>query len=68
MLKIWHYKRKTEKLRRAAGLPELYDPNDLPDPKYDANYVPVLTEEEQIDLHYRESAPCVLRPDGPDWS
>lgn len=56
MFKIWRYKWKTEKLRRAAGLPELYDPNDLPDPKYDANYVPVLTEEEQIDLHYREPA------------
>ncbi|KAH9938207.1 uncharacterized protein B0H18DRAFT_866440 [Fomitopsis serialis] len=47
--KIWWYKRKTEKLRYAAGLPELYDPNDLPDPQYDANFVPVLTEEEQID-------------------
>ncbi|EPT03734.1 hypothetical protein FOMPIDRAFT_1158598 [Fomitopsis schrenkii] len=54
MFKIWHYKRKTEKLRRAAGLPDLYDPNDLPDPQYDANYVPVLTDEEQIDLHYQQ--------------
>ncbi|CCM03162.1 uncharacterized protein FIBRA_05284 [Fibroporia radiculosa] len=52
--KIMHYKRRTEKLRRKAGLPELYDPNDLPDPQYDANYVPVLTEEEQVDLHYQQ--------------
>lgn len=52
--KIWYYQRKTEKLRLRAGLPELYDPNDLPDPHYDANYIPVLTEQEQIDLHYRE--------------
>ncbi|KZT74331.1 hypothetical protein DAEQUDRAFT_660489 [Daedalea quercina L-15889] len=54
VFKIWWYKRKTEKLRCAAGLPELYDPNDLSDPLYDANYVPVLTEEEQIDLHYQQ--------------
>ncbi|TFY59690.1 hypothetical protein EVJ58_g5638 [Rhodofomes roseus] len=54
VFKIWWYKRKTEKLRCAAGLPELYDPNDLPDPHYDANFVPVLTEEEQVDLHYQQ--------------
>lgn len=52
--KIWYYQRKTEKLRLRAGLPELYDPNDLPDPHYDANYIPVLTEQEQIDLHYQQ--------------
>ena len=51
--KIWHYKRKIAKLRRKAGLPELYDPDDLPDPVYDPNYIHVLTEEQQIDLHYR---------------
>lgn len=51
--KIWHYKRKIAKLRQKAGLPELYDPDDLPDPVYDPNYVQVLTEKEQIDLHYR---------------
>ncbi|KAI0353601.1 hypothetical protein OH77DRAFT_1427291 [Trametes cingulata] len=52
--KIWHYKRKIAKLRKKAGLPELYDPDDLPDPVYDPNYVHVLTEEEQIDLHYQQ--------------
>ena len=51
--KIWHYKRKIAKLREKAGLPELYDPDDLPDPVYDPNYVQVLTEKQQIDLHYR---------------
>lgn len=43
------------KLRAKAGLPELYDADDLPDPVYDPNYVHVLTEEQQIDLHYRTS-------------
>lgn len=52
--KIWHYKHKTEKLRKQAGLPELYDADDLPDPVYDKNYVHVLSEDEQIDLHYRQ--------------
>ncbi|CAL1700809.1 unnamed protein product [Somion occarium] len=51
---IWHYKRKTRKLRKEAGLPELYDPDDLPDPVYDENYVHVLTDEEQADLHYQQ--------------
>ncbi|KAH9853535.1 hypothetical protein C2E23DRAFT_821747 [Lenzites betulinus] len=52
--KIWHYKRKVAKLRAKAGLPELYDPDDLPDPVYDPNYIHVLTEKEQIDLHYQQ--------------
>ena len=51
--KIWRYKRLIAKRRKQAGLPELYDPDDLPDPVYDPNYVQVLTEKEQIDLHYR---------------
>ncbi|OBZ70461.1 hypothetical protein A0H81_09965 [Grifola frondosa] len=52
VFKIWHYKRRIAKLRQKAGLPELYDADDLPDPIYDPNYVHVLTEDEQIDLHY----------------
>lgn len=36
-----------------AGLLSLYDPDDLPDPIYDKNYVQVLSDKEQIDLHYR---------------
>lgn len=55
IIKIWHYKRMVVKLRAKAGLPELYDADDLPDPVYDPNYVHVLTEEQQIDLHYRTS-------------
>lgn len=51
---IWHYKRKTTKLRQKAGLPELYDSDDLPDPVYDKNYVHVLSEKDQLDLHYRQ--------------
>ncbi|KAH9943489.1 golgi-body localization protein domain-containing protein [Epithele typhae] len=52
--KIWHYKRIVAKRRAKAGLPELFDPDDLPDPVYDPNYVQVLTEKEQIDLHYQQ--------------
>ncbi|KAK7695911.1 hypothetical protein QCA50_000550 [Cerrena zonata] len=51
---IWHYKRKLRMLRQKAGLPELYDPDDLPDPIYDENYVHVLTDEDQADLHYQQ--------------
>ena len=54
VVKIWRYKRLIAKRRAKAGLPELFDPDDLPDPIYDPNYVHVLTEKEQIDLHYRE--------------
>lgn len=51
---IWWYRRKTRILRAKAGLPKLFDEDDLPDPKYDPNYVHVLTEKEQQELHYRE--------------
>lgn len=53
---IWHYKRRTRMLREKAGLPQLYDVDDLPDPAYDPNYVHVLSDKEQNDLHYR--MPC----------
>jgi hypothetical protein len=53
--KIWRYKRKTRLLRTKARLPQLYDVDDLPDPAYDPNYVHVLTDEEQLDLHKRRS-------------
>lgn len=46
--------RKTKKLRAKAGLPELYDIDDLPDPAYDPNFVHVLTEQEQQDLHHHQ--------------
>lgn len=52
---IWYYKRRTRKLREKAGLPELYDNNDLPDPIFDPNYVHVLTDKQEYELHHRES-------------
>ncbi|KAF8826840.1 hypothetical protein HHX47_DHR5000618 [Lentinula edodes] len=51
--KIYSYKRRTRELRAKAGLPQLFDEDDLPDPVYDPNYVHVLTDEEQKDLHRR---------------
>lgn len=51
---IWHYQQKTMKLRKKAGLPDLYDENDLPDEALDPNYVHVLTPKEQADLHYQQ--------------
>jgi hypothetical protein len=53
MYKIWAYKRRTRKLRAKAGLPQLYDIDDLPDPAYDPAYVHVLDDKEQADLHGR---------------
>lgn len=53
--KIWSYKRRTRILREKAGLPQLYDVDDLPDPAYDPNYVHVLNDKEQADLHHRMS-------------
>lgn len=52
--KIWRYKRKTIQVRAKAGLPQLFDADDLPDPLYDPHYVHVLTETEQRDLHRRK--------------
>lgn len=41
-------------LRKSAGLPPLYDVDDLPDPMYDPGYVHVLTDKEQLDLHRQQ--------------
>jgi hypothetical protein len=49
--RIWYFKHRTTKLRKKAGLPQLLDVDDLPDPYYDSNYVHVLTDEEQNELH-----------------
>lgn len=54
ILRIWHYKKLTRKLRKQANLPPLFDEDDLPDPIYDPNYVHVLTEKQERDLHHRE--------------
>jgi hypothetical protein len=55
MIVILYFKSRTRKLRRKAGLPELYDQDDLPDPMFDPNYVHVLTDKQQYELHHRES-------------
>ncbi|KAL5637135.1 hypothetical protein ACGC1H_000949 [Rhizoctonia solani] len=52
--KIWHYRQVTRRLRRQAKLPALIDGNDLPDPTYNPNYVHVLSERQQKDLHYQQ--------------
>jgi len=52
--KIWRYKRKTIKIRAKAGLPQLFDADDLPNPLYDPHYVHVLSEAEQKDLHRQQ--------------
>ncbi|KAL1731005.1 hypothetical protein EV714DRAFT_209540 [Schizophyllum commune] len=54
ILKIWRYKRLTRKLRKRAGLPTLFDEDDLPDPNYDPNYVHVLTPKQQTDLQRQQ--------------
>ncbi|KAJ7129559.1 hypothetical protein C8R44DRAFT_872815 [Mycena epipterygia] len=51
---IWHYKRRTRMLRAKAGLPKLFDEDDLPDPAYDPNYVHVLNDKEQKFLHRQQ--------------
>lgn len=51
---IWYYKHKTASLRRKKNIPQLADPDDLPDPMYGSRYVHVLSEEEQCDLHYHQ--------------
>ncbi|KAJ1308411.1 hypothetical protein OPQ81_004116 [Rhizoctonia solani] len=52
--KIWHYRQVTRRLRRKAGVPALIDGNDLPDPIYNPNYIHVLSERQQEDLHYQQ--------------
>ncbi|CAE6347069.1 unnamed protein product [Rhizoctonia solani] len=52
--KIWHYRQVTRRLRRNAKLPALIDGNDLPDPVYNPNYVHVLSDKQQEDLHYQQ--------------
>lgn len=67
--KIWKYKKITIQRRRKAGLPDLYDNDDLPDPLYDQNHIHVLTEKEQADLHYRTyRRHLVILPKPDDWS
>ncbi|KAH8830932.1 hypothetical protein DL96DRAFT_1594868 [Flagelloscypha sp. PMI_526] len=48
VMRIWHYKLLTRKLRKKAGLPPLLDEDDLPDPMYDPNY------RQQKELHRQQ--------------
>jgi hypothetical protein len=41
IFRIWQLKRLIIKLRKKRGLPPIEDPDDLPDPKLDPDYVPV---------------------------
>lgn len=54
MGKILYYKRLTRKLRAQQGLPQLMDEDDLPDPMYDPDYVHVLSDKQQDELHYQQ--------------
>jgi len=54
MAKIWHYKRLTRQLRRKAGIQDLGDEDDLPDPAINPDFVRVLTEKQQDELHYQQ--------------
>jgi len=54
ILRIWHFKRLSAQLRERVGLPELHDEDDLLDPRYDLNYVHVLTDEQQKELHHQQ--------------
>lgn len=44
ILRIWHLKRLSIKLRKKRGLPPIQDPDDLPDPKLDPDFVPVSND------------------------
>lgn len=54
MGKIWHYKRLTRNLRTKAGMQLLVDEDDLPDPAFNPDYVHVLSEKQQDELHYQQ--------------
>ncbi|KAG8960598.1 hypothetical protein FRC03_006347 [Tulasnella sp. 419] len=54
ILKIWRFKHLSHKLRKQRGLPPLVDEDDLPDPMVDPHYVHVLTDEQQLELHYQQ--------------
>lgn len=54
MVIIAKLKRKTRRLRQQRGLPPIEDENDLPDPRDQADYVAVLSDEEQNQLRYQQ--------------
>jgi hypothetical protein len=56
MYEIWRLKRLTIKRRAKQGLPPIEDPNDLPDPRQQEEYVSVLNEKEQQQLDTHQQA------------
>ncbi len=54
MGKILYFKDLTRKLRAKNKLEDLADDDDLPDPMYDPDYVHVLTDRQQDELHYQQ--------------
>ena len=54
MIIISSLKRRTHLKRKKAGLAPIEDPNDIPDPKEQEDYVSVLTEKEQARLIYQQ--------------
>ncbi|KAL7414276.1 hypothetical protein BDY24DRAFT_386389 [Mrakia frigida] len=55
MFIIWRLKRVSRRLRLARGEPICEDPDDLPDPLLDPNFVPVLTVKQQDQLRYQQT-------------
>lgn len=54
MVIISKLKRRTHLKRKKLGLPPIEDPNDIPDPRDQEDYVSVLTEKEQAQLLYQQ--------------
>ena len=53
---IWTLRQRVRRRRKAQALPEIDDPNDLPDSQDQLDYVSVLTEKEQEQLRYQQEA------------
>jgi len=54
MYVIWRLQRKVTTRRKAKGLEPIPDPNDIPDPAKQKDYVSVLSEYEQAHLQYQQ--------------
>ncbi|KAK4690078.1 hypothetical protein P7C73_g67, partial [Tremellales sp. Uapishka_1] len=51
---IWKLKRLSTKLRAERDLPPIEDPDDMPDPAFDKDFVQVLSDKQQEQLHYQQ--------------
>lgn len=54
MVIIWRLKRKVTTRRKEQGLEPIPDPNDIPDPAEQKDYVSVLSEYEQARLLFEQ--------------